>query len=478
MNHLTKNTLLMTVILLCSISCSKEPATTADKPASANLKTVAQTSSSVVGYYKDTSPAVSTIPNTPLGSSVIKKVLYSIGPLTVQAGDVITTHLQQELTSTSTVHFMIGCLVVVANSPTSVNPDIGILNKASTSNSVPAKEGPAEIVTRNGSYRFASAASNVYINAVFYAASLGTQTIPAYVTVPSGPYGELVAVVEQGVTRYETNSYPYLPYSSSYSKYYAPATPVVHYTLGPYSIPAQTMVDIRYQVEGTSEQASNTSPTPRLGRGIVYAASSSATSGSEILQASQGGIPRYSEHHTTSSHAGGFSFSSAASNAYFNSYVYSKNVLAGDILKIEGTNYGHFVAEMRPYKGFWQDDTRNATSVTSTTGQVLYSVGPINVTNGDVYEVRYTGVFAPTALNAFTSKIIRATSATATTGTTVQSPLWRKFGPTYYYTNAIHSTAEKITSSANGQYYNVVVSVPSGGTLPVQDWGELEVIKR
>lgn len=459
------------ILTLVCLSCSKTPEPDVDSRNTKN-KFTAKTSS-VVSYNKDTTPSVSS-----LSTSTVKVALYSIGPLTVQAGDVVSAHLQQEITTESTQHVMIGSYIVAATSSTSTTADIGSISKASTSNLDPSSEGSAEIVTRTGSYKFTSAATNVYINAVFYASSLTNPPSPN-LTIPSGAYGELVAVVESGVTTYNAAAYQStLPYNSSLGKHYAPATSVVQYSVGPLNVPSQTMVDVRYQIEATSEKASALTATHRLGRRVVYGSSATATSGVDLVPASQGGIPRHYEHHHTSSHAGGAFFSTAASNAFFNSVVYSKNVVSPDILIVEPPHYGHFVVEMRPYNGFWQDIARNITSVTSTGGQVLYSIGPIDVTAGELYEIRYKGVFAPTAMTPFTSKIIRGTSATATSGVTVQPPLWRKFAPEYYYTNAIHSTAEQIATSATGQYYNVVVNVPSGGSLPVQDWGELEVVRR
>src|SRR5690606_42051040 len=67
----------------------------------------------------------------------------------------------------------------------------------------------------------------------------------------------LVAVVERGVTTHRASTYQStLPTSGS--KRYAPASPVVQWSVGPLTIPAQTMVDVRYQVEGTSEKALST----------------------------------------------------------------------------------------------------------------------------------------------------------------------------------------------------------------------------
>ena len=42
-----------------------------------------------------------------------------------------------------------------------------------------------------------------------------------------------------------------------------------------------------------------------------------------------------------------------------------------------------------------------------------------------------------------------------------------------------HSTAERPATAQTGQYYNVVAWRTQGaGTIPVVDWGELEVAKR
>lgn len=145
------------ILTFMCVSCSK---TTEPEIVSqcAKNKFTAKTSS-VVSYSKDTTPSVSS-----LSTSTVKVALYSIGPLTVQAGDVVSAHLQQEITTGSTQHVMIGSYIVAATSSTSTTADIGSISKASTSNLDPSSEGSAEIVTRTGSYKFNAAATNVYIN--------------------------------------------------------------------------------------------------------------------------------------------------------------------------------------------------------------------------------------------------------------------------------------------------------------------------
>ena len=258
-------------------------------------------------------------------------------------------------------------------------------------------------------------------------------------------------------------------------------TQYVDNSIGPLNLPASTMVDIRYQIEATAEVASG-SPAQRLGRKTIYTTSASGTSGTNFTNASQHGIQKF-ERHDVSSHVGGAFFGSGgASNAYFNSVVWSYGG-SGNPLQVENGGsasllYGHYIVETRPYVYFAQDYTRNITSVSSTE-KVLYSVGPVDINANQVVEVRYVAAFgAPGSIIPFRSKIIRATSPTATTGVTVQPALYRKYGPSYVYNNAIHSTAERPASAVSDQYYNVVVSLPNGGSLPVMDWGELEVVKR
>lgn len=144
--------------------------------------------------------------------------------------------------------------------------------------------------------------------------------------------------------------------------------------------------------------------------------------------------------------------SGGASNAYFNSVLWAHdgNGYAPLVENGGSANYGNYSVELRPYVYFGQDYSRNITAVDATE-RVLYSVGPVDIDADQVVEVR---------------------------GITVQSQLYRKYGPEYVYNNAFHSTAERPATAQTGQYYNVVVSVPSGGSLPVIDWGELEVVKR
>lgn len=110
---------------------------------------------------------------------------------------------------------------------------------------------------------------------------------------------------------------------------------------------------------------------------------------------------------------------------------------------------------------------------------MLYSVGPIDIDANQVVELRYQAGFQPTGGTNVVSKIIRATSPTATTGVEVQKGLTRRMHPSYVYNNIIHSTAEQSTTMLTGQYYNVVILRTSGAsTVPIKDWGELEAVKR
>ncbi|WP_316813155.1 hypothetical protein [Pedobacter heparinus] len=220
----------------------------------------------------------------------------------------------------------------------------------------------------------------------------------------------------------------------------------------------------------------------RVGRKTIFTSSASSTAGVNLTSPSQAGMLKFTRH-LTSSHAGGAFFNSGgASNAYFNSVLWAHDGNGYAPLVENGGSsnylYGNYSVELRPYVYFGQDLTRNITAVDATE-RVLYSVGPIDLDANQVVEVRYVGVFgAPASIIPFRSKIIKGTSATATTGVTVQSQLYRKYGPEYVYNNAFHSTAERPATAQTGQYYNVVVSLPSGGSLPVIDWGELEVVKR
>lgn len=480
-------------LLICCtgiISCSKAPELSADSLKSATPKQSAQTSSSVISYVKDNATSVTTLESDKVNGVFPKYVVYSIGPLTVEAADVVSAHLQRELTWTGTSSISANCGIVVATSPTCRdNLDAGYLGMLSPfcgNNLVVGAEGNSEILTRTGSFQFASASSSIYINAVFYAANLGVAGSGIDMDLPVGStYGELIAVVERGVQRYSSTAH-HSPYGTWWfgTGYAIPigGTQYVDNSIGPLTIPANTMVDIRYQTEVTADIATGTDPAQTLGRKTIYTTSATSTTGTNFTSPSQHGIVKY-ERHDVSSHAGGAFFgSTGATGAYFNSIVWSYGG-TGSPLQVENGGstsllYGHYAVETRPYVYFSQDLSRNITAVDGT-ARVLYSVGPLDIAANQVVEIRYVGAFgAPASLTPFNSSIIRATSPTATTGVTVQPALYRKYGPTYVDNQAIHSTAERPSTAVTGQYYNVVVRLPSGGSLPVIDWGELEVVKR
>ncbi|MBI5383003.1 MAG: hypothetical protein HZA31_13980 [Opitutae bacterium] len=414
-----------------------------------------------------------------------KVVICSAGPFNVLAGDLITAHAQAEVTwagSPDTNRIMIGCGIVVATSATAVDSTsagyLGMVSKWAGNNFVKIPEG-SEVATRTGSYQFGAAYTAVYVNWVHYG-----QTVPQYTPgpnaiIPAG-YAEIIGVHERGVSRYATTTYRQIPYDSGAGEYYLPITgafnPLVQYSYGPLNIAAGSMVDVRFQIEASTQLGQGTI-TQRLGRKVIQTTSTTSNTGALLNLAIQGGATNL-EHHYTASSGGGMYFPSAVNNAYFNSVLWAY----GDATRLtvetdSSATYGGFAVEVRPYAGFWKDTTRNVTSLDSTQ-RVVYSIGPINIPANQLVEVRYQAAFNPTANVAFDSKIVRATSATGTTGTEVQRPFWRKFDPAYTYTNAIHSTAERPTAAANGQYYNVVCWLPNGGSLPVMDWGQLEVVFR
>lgn len=479
-----KNGLLICIPVM--ISCTKTPELTETKEPAAQTQSAQQSNallstSSIVSFSKDTTTPITTLDCTP---GYVKQVGYSIGPLTVETADVVSAHLQREITYSGNNHVMVACGIVVATSPTAIDNTstgfLGMLSPFCGSNLNTPYEGNVEILTRTGSYKFAAASSSVYINAVFYGADLGEGL---NVTFPAGNnYGELVAVVERGVERYSSTTH-HSPYVSGFG-YSVPigGTQYVDNSIGPLTIPANTMVDIRYQIEATAEIAAAGNPAQTLGRKTIYTTSASGTAGTNFTSPSQHAIQKY-EHHDVSSHAGGAFFGAGgATGAYFNSVVWSYGGSGNPLLVENGGSannlYGNYIVETRPYVYFGQDLTRNITSVDGTY-RVLYAVGPIDIDANQVVEVRYVAAFgAPSSITPFNSGIIRASSPTATTGTTVQPVLYRKYGPSYTYNNAIHSTAERPATALTGQYYNVIVRLPSGGSLPVMDWGELEVVKR
>lgn len=467
----------LAVLLICNISCSKEQKNTTTNLQHFQKLPIAKTSS-VIGYWKDATTTVTSINNNP---GYQKKILYSIGPLTVAAGDLVSVHLQQELTFAGSDNVMASCGVVVATSATAVDPNssgyLGMAVKFAGQNLSSDEEISVEVLARSGSWKFTAAASNVYINAVFYGAS--TATVPDW-TVPAGPYGELVAVLESGVAYYTDNTFS-LPFSSTENKYYVPSSPVlnVQYSIQA-NIPDNSMVDCRFQSQATSEVPLG-NYRQGFGRQVIQGTSATDVTGVGLNKQIQSGITK-GEHHSTMSHVGGVHYSTGITGAYFNGLVYSSG-WTGQPLYIDGpssSSYGSFSLEVRPYVYFAQDVTRNISSLDGTQ-RVVYSVGPLDIAPGQVVEVRYQSAFAPTAGITVDSKIVRATSATSTSGVTVQPALARRFHPNYANHNIVHSTADKNTGATTltGQYYNVVVWKISGAaSCPVNDWGELEVVKR
>lgn len=478
MKKTAKLTICAAALLLTAAACTKAPSAASEQEQEGSSSKQHAQTSSIVGYWKDNTPnpAVTGINNNP---GYIKEILYTIGPLTVQAADIVSGHLQQQLNFNGNNNAMaVGYMVIGTNANVKDHTSsgfVGYIAKPAGSNLSYADEGTHEVISRNGSFQFTANSSSIYINAVFYGGS--TATLPDF-TLPGN--GEMVAVVERGVTCYSTRT-DNLPFSASESKNYVPIDgPTLHrqYSIGPLTVPAQTMVDVRYDVESTSEVP--VGYNQRFGRSVIQGTSATATTGNVITRQTQAGITR-GEHHATWSHAGGYYYPSSISNAYFNSVTYAYGNWSTEPLYVEpgsATTYGQMILEMRPYVWFDQDLTRNFTSINSTE-QVLYSVGPLDIDANQVVEVRYQATTQATAGVTIISKIIRATSPTATTGVTVQPALARRAHPNYVYNTMAQSTAERPSTAQTGQYYNVVVYRTAGAsTCPVTDSGELEVVKR
>lgn len=442
---------------------------------------VVHSHAAIVSYSKDNTTTVTAVNNYP---GYVYEIMYTIGPLTVQAGDVVTAHYQQQLNYNGSVNAMAAGGVVVGSNASVLNAGssgfIGWIARNAGSNVSAAEEGSCEVLSRTGSYQFTAASSTIYINAIAYGGSTSSAA-PDY-SVPGG--GELVAVVERGVTRLETTAMnlPQAPYRGGALKYCVPIDgPALHvqYSYGPVNIAAGTMVDVRFDIEGTSEVPSGSNQ--RLGRSVIQGLSATATAGTTISRQMQTGIT-LGEHHSTWSHVGGNFYAGAVNGAYFNSALYAYGSWSTEPLFIEKSNtaYGHFVVEQRPATAgnFLEDTTNNITTLT-TTPSVLFSVGPIDLAAGDVVEVRYQGCFSsPASRTTVLSRIIRASSATATTGTTVQSTLAHRFHPNYVYNGIVQSTAEQVSAAATGQYYNVIAYRTDGSAVTVTAAGEMEAVKR
>ncbi|SIO13094.1 hypothetical protein [Chitinophaga niabensis] len=469
---------------LISCKADKEPPLKLEKLAVANQP--ASTLSTVVAYWKDNVTPITSINNYP---GYNKQIMYTIGPITVEAGDVLSAHFQQQLNINSPVNVMAACLVVIGTNNAVKDQTsagfVGFIAKASGSNISVPEEGSCEVLARNGSFQFTAPSNSIYINAVVYGGSTSSQA-PNY-TVPGG--GELVAVLERGVTWYKASGMllPKAPYRGGALKFSVPIDAPnkhVEFSVGPLSIPAGTMVDVRHHIEATAE-VPNDGSHQRLGRSLIQGSSATATGGTTLLPASQSGIT-WGEHHSTMSPAAGNYYAAATSNVFFNSVLYAYG-WTGQPLFIEGFGpnlYGDMFVELRESApgNFFQQST-SAISELTATPQVLYSVGPMDIDPGQIVEVRYSAAFHPNAgQSTVLSRIIRTTSPTSTTGTVVQPFLARRFHNNYVYTNMVQTTADRNNGATTltGQYYNVVAYRTTGpATCPVMTtWGEMEAVKR
>lgn len=439
----------------------------------------------IVSFNRDTTTTLASVPVVKGDASepYQKVVIYSIGPLTVEAGDVVSAHWQSQLNYNGTPNVMAaGGIVVGTNAAVTGGGTgfVGWIARAAGSNISATEEGSCEVLSRNGSYRFAANASNIYINAFVYGAS--SDTSAPDLTIPGG--GELVAVVERGVTWASTSTMllPQDPYRGGALYYCIPIDgPNLHvqYSYGPVTVNGGTMVDVRFDIEGTTEVP--TGDVQRMGRSVIQGTGAGSTTGTTLVRQMQSGITR-PEHHSTVSHVGGNYYSSTVSNAFFNSVLYAYGSSAVEPLYVMGPSssaYGHFVVETRPSTAgsFIQDTTRD-TATLDATPRVLYSVGPIDIGENQVVEIRYAGCFQATAQTTVLSRIVRTTGPTLTTGTTVQATLAHRFHPNYVYDTITQSTAERPGAALTNQYYNVVAYRTSGANVTVVDAGEMEVVKR
>lgn len=438
--------------------------------------------SAVVSYSKDTTTTVTAVNTYP---GYVRYVMYSVGPLTVSAGDVVSAHFQQQLNYNGSVNVMLCSGIIVGTSATVADTGTGFVGwvaRSAGSNISAAEEGSCEVLSRTGSYKFTAAATNIYVNAFVYG---GCSVSAPDCSVPGG--GELVAVVENGVTWDETRTMNLAtePYRGGAAKSVVQIDgPTLHrqYSYGPVGISAGTMVDVRFDAETTTEV--NSGNHQRFGRSVIQSTAATATTGTTLCRQMQSGIT-LPEHHSQVSHVGGNYYGSAVGTAYFNSVLYAYGNQTSPSLFIEGgptpnnNAYGHFQVERRTTTAgnFYEDTTRNITSL-GTTAQVLYSVGPMNIAANQVVEIRYQGCFQASTRTTTIFKIVRATSATDTGGTTVQAALAHRFHPNYVYSGVAQSTADRPSSALSGQFYNVVAYRTDGAAVTVVDCGEMEAVKR
>lgn len=472
------------LVVVTITSCAKKELPAEAAQNQGQEKGLAKTSSTV--YFGKSTTALQT--SIPINPGYQHKRMYTVGPFNAQAGDVISVHFQQETTfaNWANENVMVASGVAIASNNTAITGAMSGFYGWACSNmgtNTTTDESGTEVVSRTGSWTVtsAAAAAPIYVNAKLYGSTLSSPGTSYPLTIPAGNYGELVVVVERGVTRTEILPQNFVALACS-------GVTFVNKSLGPYNIPANTQVDVRYELSPTSDSHMLAPNIQRAGRFVTQETSASANGGTQLIRPIMRGIT-HAEHHASSSSAGGKFFGSATNGVYFNASVYAQGWTDGHGLDIDLTNgdaYGNFVVEMRPSASgkFFEDITANVDTLDATP-RVLYSVGPITTTNGQIVEVRYNAAFVPSGKTSVVSKIIRVTAASPaaaaamTTGTDVQGILARVFNNSYGYNSMHQSTAEQIGTGAANQYYNVVAWRTGGpAKLPVTSWGELEAVQR
>lgn len=225
---------------------------------------------------KDNTTTVTAVDVTPANQFY---VIYSVGPISVAAGDVVSAHFQQQTSYADSGRVMVGSGIVIGTSNQVKNHSssgfVGYISNLAGSNAIQEEAG-TEVVNRTGSYKFSSAVSNIYINAVLYGADLNGNTSNPGFRLPSG-YGELVVVLENGVTHTEK-------YYQNFTQMAVSGNTFVNKTLGPFNIPANTMVDVRYDFEATRSDQTPTGDNQRIGRWVSEATSATDKAGTRLVR--------------------------------------------------------------------------------------------------------------------------------------------------------------------------------------------------
>ena len=272
----------------------------------------------------------------------------------------------------------------------------------------------------------------------------------------------------------------------------------VVYSVGPISVPPNSVVDVRLQVELTND---NGVPVG-VGRYIVRTTNSTSVSGTTL------NAPVFSnltpeEHHGVFVAAGTErTYAQGLSNVYYSAVIYANANRSGLSLKVEPYGaplwcatltdlcYGGLSVETRPAAALpgipdpvvHEDATLISSLPLDGAPHVLYSYGPVDVPAGSIVDARFqTEISNELGFEvAIGRQIIRATTPTSVTGVPVNEATMAGLSPSAWSAVLIHRGIEAAARPLLGVYYNVIVWASSGyggGSLVVHPgYGELNLV--